>query len=167
MAETDEKARDFGDKGRFEREQVFGARATEVKIVQVEQSCQLAHRCGVIVDAKIGEHVVSAAISGPRAHDEQGGTLTTSPVTAGGVSGRQGCKKASGKQRLVFGVLPRTLHGLDHLGSGQDVSLDGVPFARYATGPRVALSAGERCGAAVCVHQTDLALLATVITGDE
>ena len=64
-------------------------------------------------------------------------------------------------------VEPCLFHGVDHLGSDEDVPLYGITVTCDSAGPVVAFVSGERRGPSLRVDETDLALLALVVSGDQ
>ena len=120
----------------------------------------------VVVHPQVDRDVVARAVPGVLADDEQGRGLAPALVAAGLVAGPQRLEQAP-LDRPPGGALPGELHGLDDLGPGEDVALDGVAGAGHAAGPVVALGAGVRRRVALGVDDARLAVLGLVVLLDE
>ena len=155
-------------RGPFEIDEVLGARSSEVQVVQVEKPRKLRERRRMVVHPQVGEHVVPAAVAGPGAHHQQSSTLPTPAVAAGGVAGGRALRTAFWRGQARRSEASHAC-SMDSTTSGpvEDVPLYRVPVARDAACPGVALASGERRSPAVRVDETDLALLALVVSGDE
>ena len=133
--------------------------------MDAEKPPELDDGIRMVVDAQIDRDIAAAAISRTDTADEDGGALPTARVATGAIPGKQGCVEAIGERLLRVARDEGRLHRGDHLGAGEDVSLNCVAGPRDTPGPGHAVTSREGGGASLAVDDAGLALVAAVIRG--